>query len=327
MTSADDTGGWAVEARGLGKRYRRRWAVRDLSVRIPAGAVCGLVGPNGAGKSTLLGMAGRLVRPTAGSLQVFGTPVSGAAGLADTAFVTQDKPLFPRFTVEETLRLGRELNPRWDQAAAERIVRSGKLPMAAHVGSLSGGQRSRVALALAFGKRPRLLLLDEPMAALDPLAAHEIGGLLLAEAAELGTTVVMSSHRMADVATMCDHLVAVDGGRVRLAGGTEALLAAHRLVTGVHLTDGMPAEIARHTVVETRAVGRQFTALIRPRGRVEGDWKTVEPGLEEVLLGYMRSPAAPPLLTDTARIDGTENAQSTQSAENAENEEDEGVAA
>ncbi|GGX65103.1 ABC transporter ATP-binding protein [Streptomyces hiroshimensis] len=315
MTSADGASRWAVEARGLGKRYGRRWAVRDLSVRIPAGAVCGLVGPNGAGKSTLLGMAGRLVRPTTGSLHVFGAPVSAAPGLTDISFLTQDKPLFPRFTVEETLRLGRELNPRWDRAVAERIVRSGKLSMAARIGSLSGGQRSRVALALAFGKRPRLLLLDEPMADLDPLAAHEIGGLLLAEAAEQGTTVVMSSHRMADVATMCDHLVALDGGRVRLAGEVDTLLAAHVLVTGVHLTEGVPAEIARHTVVESRAVGRQFTALVRPRGRIEGDWKIAEPGLEEVLLGYMRSPAAPPLLTAAART------------ESAENEEDEGAAA
>ncbi|MFF7728864.1 ABC transporter ATP-binding protein [Streptomyces sp. NPDC008001] len=307
MTSADDAGRWAVEARGLGKRYRRRWAVRDFSVRIPAGTVCGLVGPNGAGKSTLLGLAARIVRPTEGDLRIFGSPVADSAVLAGTAFLAQDKPLFPRFTVEETLRLGRELNPRWDQEAAERIVRSGKLPLGARTGSLSGGQRSRLALALAFGKRPRLLLLDEPMADLDPLAAHEIGGLLMAEAAEQGTTVVMSSHRLADVATMCDHLVAVDGGRVRLAGGTEELLAAHRLVTGVHLTESVPAEIARHTVVEARAVGRQFTALIRPRGPVEGAWKSVEPTLEEVLLGYMRSPSAPPMLTTEARADGPQN--------------------
>ncbi|WP_367140024.1 MULTISPECIES: ABC transporter ATP-binding protein [Streptomyces] len=304
MTSADGASRWAVEARGLGKRFRRRRAVQDFSVRIPAGAVCGLVGPNGAGKSTLLGMAARIIRPTEGSLRIFGSPVDDPAGLADTAFLAQDKPLFPQFTVEETLRLGRELNPRWDQEAAERIVRSGKLPLGARAGSLSGGQRARLALALAFGKRPRLLLLDEPMAELDPLAAHEIGGLLLAEAAEQGTTVVMSSHRLADVATMCDHLVAVAGGRVRLAGETDELLAAHRLVTGVHLTEGVPAQIARHTVVESRTTGRQLTALIRPHGPVEGDWKTVEPSLEEVLLGYMRSPAAPPLLTAEARVDG-----------------------
>ncbi|MCF3103551.1 ABC transporter ATP-binding protein [Streptomyces roseoverticillatus] len=304
MTTADGASRWAVEARGLGKRFRRSRAVQDLSVRIPAGAVCGLVGPNGAGKSTLLGMAARTVRPTEGSLRIFGSPVTGPAGLADTAYLAQDKPLFPYFTVEEMLRMGRELNPRWDQTVAERIVRSGKLPLGARVGSLSGGQRSRVALALAFGKRPRLLLLDEPMADLDPLAAHELGGLLLAEAAEQGTTVVMSSHRLADVATMCDHLLAVAGGRVRLAGETDELLAAHRLVTGVHLTEGVPAAIARHTVIESRTTGRQFTALIRPRGPVEGDWQIVEPGLEEVLLGYLRSPDAPPLLTAAARTDG-----------------------
>ncbi|RKN64219.1 ABC transporter ATP-binding protein [Streptomyces klenkii] len=325
MTSADGASRWAVEARGLGKCFRRRRAVQDFSVRIPAGAVCGLVGPNGAGKSTLLGMAARIIRPTEGSLRIFGSPVDDPAGLADTAFLAQDKPLFPQFTVEETLRLGRELNPRWDQEAAERIVRSGKLPLGARVGSLSGGQRARVALALAFGKRPRLLLLDEPMAELDPLAAHEIGGLLLAEAAEQGTTVVMSSHRLADVATMCDHLVAVAGGRVRLAGETDELLAAHRLVTGVHLTEGVPAEIARHTVVESRTTGRQLTALIRPHGPVEGDWKTVEPSLEEVLLGYMRSPAAPPLLTAAARVDGPHDQEAAGS--HGQEQEDEEVTA
>ncbi|MGW1073755.1 ABC transporter ATP-binding protein [Streptomyces sp. NPDC002537] len=310
MRSADGESRWAMEARGLGKRYRRNWALRDCSFRLPVGAICGLVGSNGAGKSTLLSIAARLTQPTTGTLRLFGTPVTEAAVLARCAYLAQDKPLFPRFTVEETLRLGAELNPRWDQEAAERIVRSGRVPLGARVGTLSGGQRSRVALALAFGKRPELLLLDEPMAELDPLSQHEIASLLMAEAAEQGTTVVMSSHQLTDVSTMCDHLVAVADGRVRLAGGIDELLSAHRLVTGAHLVDGVPPEIARHTVVESRATGRQFTALIRNRGPVGGDWKLSEPSLEEVLLGYLRSPGTPALLTADARVE-TENEEGT----------------
>ncbi|MCC3772856.1 ATP-binding cassette domain-containing protein, partial [Streptomyces sp. UNOC14_S4] len=254
------------------------------------------------GKSTLLSLAARLTRPTAGGLRLFGTPVTEAEVLARCAYLAQDKPLFPRFTVEETLRMGAELNPRWDQAVAERIVRSGRVPMGDRVGTLSGGQRSRLALALVFGKRPELLLLDEPMAELDPLSQHEIAGLLMAEAAEQGTTVLMSSHQLADVATMCDHLLAVSDGRVRLAGAIDELQGAHCLVTGAHLVDGVPPEIARHTVVESRTTGRQFTALIRRRGPVEGDWRVAEPSLEEVLLGYLRSPGTPPLLTADAQV-------------------------
>lgn len=301
-----DGGGsrWAIEAYGLGKRYRRRWALRDCSFRVPAGVVCGLVGSNGAGKSTLLNLAARITRPSGGSLRLFGTPVAEAGVLARCAFLAQDKPLFPRFTVEDHLRLGEELNPRWDRAVATRIVRSGKVPLHARTATLSGGQRSRVALALAFGKRPDLLLLDEPMAELDPLAAHEIAGLLMSEAAEQGTTVVMSSHQLSDVSTMCDYLLALADGRLRLAGEVDALLSAHSLVTGARLVDGVPPELARHTVVESRVVGRQFTGLIRRDGPVEGDWTISEPTLEEVLLGYLRSPATPPLITAGARPDG-----------------------
>lgn len=176
------SGTWALEARDLGKRYRRGWALRDCSFRIPAGRICGLVGPNGAGKSTLLGLATRQVRPSTGGLQVFGVPVDDPGVLPKIAFLGQDKPLFKRFTVAETLRMGAELNPDWDAAAAHRIVRSGNVPMDARVGTLSGGQRTRLAFALAFGKRPELLLLDEPMADLDPLARDEMSTLLMAEA-------------------------------------------------------------------------------------------------------------------------------------------------
>ncbi|MFH8567285.1 ABC transporter ATP-binding protein [Streptomyces sp. NPDC017993] len=300
-----DTSPWAIEAAGLGKKYRRGWALRDCSFRLPAGHVCALVGPNGAGKSTFLSTATRLVHPTAGSLKLFGVPVSDPAVLERVAFLAQDKPLYPRFTVAETLRLGRELNPRWDQALAERIVRAGDVPLTARVGTLSGGQRTRVAFALAFGKRPELLLLDEPMSDLDPLARHEMSGLLLAEAAENGTTVLMSSHMLSEMEDMCDYLVVLAEGRIRMAGPTEELVPAHALVTGLATGDGVPEELrSRHTVIESRVTGRQFTAMVRPGGPLGDSWETAEPSMEEVLLAYLRSPDAPTLIADEARVEG-----------------------
>ncbi|WP_329233033.1 MULTISPECIES: ABC transporter ATP-binding protein [unclassified Streptomyces] len=298
-----DAGTWALEASGLGKRYRRGWALSDCSFRLPAGRICGLVGPNGAGKSTLLGLASRQMRPTRGELRVFGVPVDDPGVMPRFAFLGQDKPMFKRFSVAETLRIGSELNPGWDAEAAERIVRSGDVPMNAAVGTLSGGQRTRVALALAFGKRPDLLLLDEPMADLDPLARDEMGALLMAEAVERGTTVVMSSHILAELEDMCDYLLVLADGRVRMAGDADALVPAHVLVTGVTRDGELPAALSAHTVVEKRVQGRQFRAMVRPDGPLSGDWQVAEPSLEEVLLAHLRSPEAPALYTPGAGIE------------------------
>ncbi|AJC57854.1 ABC transporter ATP-binding protein [Streptomyces sp. 769] len=303
-------GSWAIEADNLWKRYRRRWALQECSFRLPAGRVCAMVGPNGAGKSTFLGIAARLIQPSTGTLKLGGVPVDDPTVLTRVAYLAQDKPLYPRFTVAETLRLGRELNPRWDQALAERIVRSGDVPLAARVGTLSGGQRTRVAFALAFGKRPELLLLDEPMSDLDPLARDELSGLLLAEAAEHGTTVLMSSHMLSEVEEMCDHLLVLAGGRLRMAGPTDALVPAHTLVTGRAVDGRVPKELAeRHTLVESRVSGRQFSAMIRtdgpladrPEAAPDAPWDAMTPSLEEILLACMRSPDAPALIMDEAR--------------------------
>ncbi|MET9604989.1 ABC transporter ATP-binding protein [Streptomyces sp. NPDC006512] len=292
---------WAVEARGLGKRYRRGWALRNASFRIPAGRIAALVGPNGAGKSTLLGLATRLVEPTAGELSVFGRPVGSEDTRTRWAYLGQDKPLFKRFTVARTLRMGQELNPAWDQEAAERIVRGGNVPMEARIGDLSGGQHTRVALALAFGKRPELLLLDEPMADLDPVARDEIGSLLLSEAAEHGTTVLLSSHLLSEIEDMCDHLLVLADGRVRMAGDTDELLPMHTLVTGVTDEGGaLPAALAAHTLIEARTSGRHFTALVRREAPIGPEWQPAEPSLEEVLLAYLRSPQAPALLSPSS---------------------------
>jgi ABC-2 type transport system ATP-binding protein len=290
----------ALEAQGLGMRYRRGWALKDCSFRLPAGRICGLVGPNGAGKTTLLSIAARVLEPTQGTLSLFGA-APGSVDPGRTAFLAQEKPLFRRFTVAETLRLGRELNPGWDQRTAEDIVRAGDVPFDAKIGSLSGGRRSRVALALALGKRPDLLLLDEPMSDLDPVVRQEVMGTLLAETAERGTTVLMSTHVLAELENVCDYLVVLSGGAVRLAGDVDELLSVHTVVTGAKEGEGLPASLAHHTLVESRISGRQFTALIRPEGPVTGPWETDSPNMEELLLAHLRSPGAAPLITPTAQ--------------------------
>ncbi|MDG9723774.1 MULTISPECIES: ABC transporter ATP-binding protein [unclassified Streptomyces] len=291
----------ALEAHGLGMRYRRGWALKDCSFRLPAGRICGLVGPNGAGKTTLLSIMAHVLEPTQGALSVLGA-APGSVDSGRTSFLAQEKPLFRRFTVAETLRLGQELNPGWDQRAAEDIVRAGNVPFDAKIGTLSGGQHTRVALAVALGKRPDLLLLDEPMSGLDPVARQELTGTLLAETAEHGTTILMSTHVLAELENVCDYLVVLSDGKVRLAGDVDELLSVHTMVTGTKDGEGLPASLAHHPLVESRISGRQFTALIRPDGPATGPWETDSPSTEELLLAYLRSPDAPPLITPTAQV-------------------------
>ncbi|MFD5265171.1 ABC transporter ATP-binding protein [Streptomyces sp. NPDC058335] len=285
----------AMAATALGKRFGRRgnWALRDCTFRLPAGRVCAVVGPNGAGKSTLLALAAGLLAPSEGSVTALGTDPASAR--ARVGYVAQDKPLYPQLTVAETLEVGADLNPaRWDAATAERIVSAGELNPKARIRTLSGGQRTRVALALALGKRPELLLLDEPMADLDPLARHELMGTLMAQAAQHGTTIVMSSHVVAELEDSCDHLLLIGGGGVRLAGEIDELLAAHARVSApAESTES--GELDAHTIVESRVTGRQLTALLRPSGPLADDWRPTAPSLEDLVLAYLRNPQAAPL--------------------------------
>jgi ABC-2 type transport system ATP-binding protein len=216
-----------LQARELGKRYRRRWALSECTVDIPAGRVVGLVGPNGAGKSTLLQLAAGLRRPTAGTLEVLGERPGGGAGqLGRVGFVAQDPPLYAALSVGDHLDLGAWLNPRWDRGLAER--RTGQLGLGRRwrAGKLSGGQRAQLALTLAIAKRPELLILDEPAASLDPLARREFIDAVAGAGAEHGVSVVLSSHLVADLERVCDYLVVLVASRVRLAGPVGELLAA-----------------------------------------------------------------------------------------------------
>jgi ABC-2 type transport system ATP-binding protein len=220
----------AVTAVGLTKRYGRTVALKDCTVEVPAGRVVGLVGPNGAGKSTLLRLCCGLARPTNGTLTVLGG--RPGAQLAKVGFVAQQTPVYAGLTVEEHLRMGARLNPKWDAALAKRRVTRAGLDLRARAGGLSGGQRAQLALTVAAAKRPELLILDEPAAALDPLARDDFLGDLLTAVGELGATAILSSHLLSDIARSCDHLIVLAGSRVALAGGVPELLDGHRWVTG-----------------------------------------------------------------------------------------------
>src|SRR5690242_13305264 len=205
---------------GLGKRYGATWALRDCSFTLPAGHVAALVGPNGAGKTTLLHLCVGLLAPSAGKVAVFDhAPYAQPAEvLPRVGFLAQDHPLYKGFTVVETLTLGRKLNPRWDDMAARARLQRLAIPLDRRVGKLSGGQQAQVALALALSKRPDLLLLDEPVASLDPLARRDFLRTLTDAATEDGLTVLLSSHIIGDLERVCDYLIILSASRVQLAG-------------------------------------------------------------------------------------------------------------
>lgn len=218
----------------LGKRYGSNWGLWDCTFQLPAGRVAALVGPNGAGKTTLLHLAVGLLSPSAGRIWVLGGSPDNDLHqiLPRIGFLAQDHSLYRDFTVEKTLTMGRALNPRWDSALALERLRGLRIPMDQRVGSLSGGQRAQVALALALGKRPELLLLDEPLARLDPLARREFLGSLMDAVSETGMTVLLSSHDTGGLERVCDHLVILDSSRVRLEGDIGQVLRTHRRLVG-----------------------------------------------------------------------------------------------
>lgn len=224
-----------VETRGLGKRYRRTWALADCSLTVPAGCVTALVGPNGAGKTTLLHLLAGLVTPTSGTAAVLGSARPGDPAVRDqVALVAQDAPVYERMSVRDALRAARGLNGRWDQRYAEVRLASRDIPLQARAGKLSGGQRAQLALTLtlALARHPSLLLLDEPLAALDPLARREVLGSLLAEVLDEGVSVIFSSHVLADLENVASYLIVLGRGDVLLAGHLEDILTGHRMLTG-----------------------------------------------------------------------------------------------
>jgi ABC-2 type transport system ATP-binding protein len=284
----------AIEAVGLGKRYGRRWALDNCSVEIPAGRVVGLVGPNGAGKSTLLNLAVGLLSPTAGSLSVLGgVPGGSPEQLGRVGFVAQDTPSYAGLSVRDHLRLGARTNPRWDAALAERRVGELGLDPGQRAGKLSGGQRAQLALTLAVAKRPELLLLDEPVASLDPLARREFLQTLMAVVVDHNVTVVLSSHLVADLERVCDHLVVLVASRVALTGHVDDLLASHRRLIGPRRD--LSTLPAGQEVIEASHTDRQSTLIVRTDEPIHDPaWTVEELGLEDLVLAYMGQAADDP---------------------------------
>jgi ABC-2 type transport system ATP-binding protein len=276
-----------IAASGLGKQYRRTWALRDCTLAIPEGHVVGLVGPNGAGKTTLLRLATGMLTPTRGTITVLGErPAAGPTQLARVGFVAQDTAVYARLTVAGHLRLGAWLNPGWDEELARQRIRQLALDTRQRAGSLSGGQRAQLALTLAMAKRPELLLLDEPVASLDPLARREFLQGLMEAVAEQRLSVVLSSHLVADLERVCDYLVVLVASRVRVAGEVSDLLASHRRLSGPRRDPGtLPAGQA---VITESHTDKQTNLLVRTDGPVlDPAWAVKPVSLEDLVLAYM----------------------------------------
>ena len=278
----------ALRTDDLGKRYRRTWALRDCTLALPAGSVIALVGPNGAGKTTLLRLLVGLLAPTEGSVEVFGqSPTSNTPyALSRIGFLAQDHPLYRRFTVADLLHFGRSCNLRFDHVLAERRLAKLDIPLDRRAGALSGGQQAQVALALALAKRPDLLVLDEPLASLDPVARREFLQALMGAVAADGVTVLFSSHVIGELQRVCDHLVVLKQGRVVLAGDIEALLAEHRQLVGPRGTTDLDRS---ETVIEATHGDRHTTLLVRDGGLPAAPgWQPHPVDLEQLVLAYLR---------------------------------------
>jgi ABC-2 type transport system ATP-binding protein len=283
-----------IETTGLSKRYGSTWALRDCALAIPAGRVAALVGPNGAGKTTLLNLAVGLAAPTAGTVTVLGgRPAGTLAALDGIGFVAQDTPLYKNLSAGDMLHLTRNLNRRFDQGYAQARLDDLGIPLKRKAGKLSGGQQAQLALTLALARRPQLLVLDEPMAMLDPVARHDFMASVMTAMAADGVSVLLSSHVLAELERVADYLILMSRGRVQVAGEVDGLLASHRVLTGPAAEADSYAERLR--VVHARRGEAQAHLLVRTNGTadpVPSGWEAHPVGLEELVLAYLREPGA-----------------------------------
>ena len=284
----------AIVATGLGMRYGKRIALRDCSMEIPSGSVTALVGPNGAGKTTLLLLAAGLLTPTAGAITVLDrTPHRDVELISRIGFVAQDVPLYGSFTVAEMLRFGQKMNHRWDHQLAQQRMEKLQIPLNQRVHELSGGQRAQVSLALALGKKPDILLLDEPLASLDPLARREFMRVVMETAADSEITIVLSSHLVADLERVCDHLVVLSSARTQVVGEIAPLLESHRVLVGPHCDSGEPGIAGVASIVERTDSERQTSLLVRTNGPIlDPKWTSEPVTLEDLVLAYLARPGA-----------------------------------
>ncbi len=292
----DDTGGSvpALRTTRLGKRYGQLWGLRDCTLTVPAGATVGLVGPNGAGKTTLLEMIIGLRKPTEGQVEVFGetAQANSAATLARVGYTAQNHPLYPDFSVADMFHLGQAMNPGWDMALATARMQALDIPLKRKVKTLSGGQQAQVSLAMALAKRAPLLVLDEPVASLDPVARLEFMREVMAQVAGGGPTVIIASHVVSELERLCDWLVILTHGHVQLAGPVDDLLAGHQLLTVPRATSdadlpGVPihrSDSDRHSSVLLRTGPAPLAAWPHP------DWQAGSVSFEQLVMAYLQRP-------------------------------------
>jgi ABC-2 type transport system ATP-binding protein len=281
-----------IETHGLGKRYGSTWALRECMLAIPAGHVAALVGPNGAGKTTLLNLAVGLAEPSEGDVTVLGSrPAGSPAALDGIAFVAQDTPVYKNLSAADMLHLSRNLNRRFDRRYAEARLGELGISLNRKAGKLSGGQQAQLALTVALARRPRLLVLDEPVAMLDPVARHDFMATVLTAAADDGMSVVLSSHVLSELERVADYLILLSRGRVQVAGEVDGLLAAHRMLTGPAAESDRYAE---RPVVHVRRAEAQAHLLVRASmdDPVPPSWEAHPVSLEELALAYLREPGA-----------------------------------
>ena len=295
----------ALRTDGLGRRYGRVWGLRDCTLDVPAGVIVGLVGPNGAGKTTLLEMIIGLLQPTEGQLAVFGETSHApmAARLAEVGYVAQDHPLYRDFTVADMFHLGRAMNPSWDQQLALARMDALEIPLKRKVKSMSGGQRAQVSLTMALAKRAPLLVLDEPVSSLDPVARLEFMREVMAAAAGTGLTVIIASHVVSELERFCDWLIVLTGGRVQLAGPADDLIDAHRLLTVPRATTD--AELPGLPVHRTDS-DRHSTVLVRtepgaPTAQEHPGWQADPVGFEQLVMAYLQRPPKSAAKKDNAQ--------------------------
>jgi ABC-2 type transport system ATP-binding protein len=279
-----------IETTGLGKCYGKAWALRDCTLAVPEGSLAALVGPNGAGKSTLMNMAVGLTVPTAGTVTVLGGEATGSpAALDGIAFMAQDAPVYRNLSVADMLHLTRNLNRSFDEPAARQRLADLGIPLKKKTGKLSGGQQAQVALTVALARRPRLLILDEPLSALDPLARQDFLATVMTAMTDDGVSVVLSSHALAELERVADYLVVLGGGELRLAGEVDDLLAGHLVLSGPAAdADRLARQL---TAVQVKRAGAQAHLLARdvnPDRPVPPGWESHPVGLEELVLAYLR---------------------------------------
>ena len=278
-----------IETKALAKRFGRTWGLRECTLSIPTGKVAALVGPNGAGKSTLLRMAAGLSRPTSGMIKVLGgVPSAGDDSLLRrVGYLDQERPLYKGFRVDEMFRFGKGTNPTWNTTTAHAYVDQWGISLRDRVDKLSGGQQAQVALTMCLAKQPELLILDEPAAELDPVAREDLLRLLMREVAERGTSVVLSTHALGDVGSICDYLVIMSHSTIVLADDLEFVVESHRFLSAT--SSNAPTLPEGATVIDTRTSSRNVTHLARMTlPLVDETWQITEPTLDEIIMAYLR---------------------------------------